>query len=165
MIDYDGTLLLISHDRYFLDKLVSRVFELSDGGLRVFEGNYSDYLRKRNTEPLAAPEVVADLSKNSSQTSRKEQKRQEAKARQEISKQRKKFSAKVQHFEMLIEKLEAERLRIENLMADPEFYKDKMEAAKYGKRYQELQNEIPDAMEEWESAQLKLEQLLNSLNT
>ncbi len=160
--DYDGTLLLISHDRYFLDKLVSRVFELRDGVLRVFEGNYSEYLKKRSREDDSLINKT-ETPQISQKNSRKDQKRQEAEARQEISRLRKVLTDKVQKFEILIEEMEAEKTHIEKLMADPEFYKDKMEAAKYGKRYQEIQNELPDAMTEWESANVKLEELLESL--
>jgi ATP-binding cassette subfamily F protein 3 len=41
--DFEGTLLVISHDRYFLDRVVTRIVELQDGGLREYLGNYNDY--------------------------------------------------------------------------------------------------------------------------
>ncbi len=160
--EYDGTLLLISHDRYFLDKLVNRVFELRDGSLRIFEGNYSDYLRKRDSDK-AGSEIKINVSKDSQRASRKEQKRIEAEARQEISALRNKLNDRVLHYETLINKLEEEKLHIEKLMADPDFYKDKTETAKSGKRYPELQQEILDTVAEWESTSLQLEELLSEL--
>ena len=45
--DFDGTLLVISHDRYFLDRVVTRIVELEDGGLMAYVGNYSDYQEAR----------------------------------------------------------------------------------------------------------------------
>ena len=162
--EYDGTLLLISHDRYFLDKLVNRVFELGDGSLRIFEGNYSDYLRKRESDK-AGSEIKINVLRDSQRASRKEQKRIEAEARQEISALRNKLNDRVLHYETLIAKLEEEKLHIEKLMADPDFYKDETEAAKSGKRYQELQCEIPEAMAEWESASLQLDELLTDLQS
>ena len=160
--EYDGTLLLISHDRYFLDKLVNRVFELRDGSLRIFEGNYSDYLRKRESDKAGSGTKI-NVSKESQRASRKEQKRIEAEARQEISALRNKLKDRVLHYETLINKLEEEKLHIEKQMADPDFYKDKTETAKSGKRYQELQEKIPKAMAEWESASLQLDELLTDL--
>jgi ATP-binding cassette subfamily F protein 3 len=162
--EYDGTLLLISHDRYFLDKLVNRVFELRDGSLRIFEGNYSDYLRKRESDKAGSVKKL-NLSKDSQRASRKEQKRIEAEARQEISALRNELNDRVLHYETLINKLEEEKLHIEKMMADPDFYKDKTETAKSGKRYQELQGEIPEAMAEWESASLKLDEILTDLQS
>ena len=160
--DYDGTLLLISHDRYFLDKLVSRVFELSDCSLREFEGNYSDYLQKRENEKKA-PVDEGEINKDMPKSSRKEQKKLEAEARQKISTMRKELSDKVSHLEQQIDKLEEEKSQIETLMADPDFYKNESEAAKHGKRYQELQQKLPKALSKWESANIKLEELVESL--
>jgi ATP-binding cassette subfamily F protein 3 len=47
LVDYDGTLIIISHDRYFLDRIVNKVIEVKDKRIKQFEGNYSDYLIKR----------------------------------------------------------------------------------------------------------------------
>jgi ATP-binding cassette, subfamily F, member 3 len=160
--DYDGTLLLISHDRYFLDKLVSRVFELSNCSLREFEGNYSDYLQKRENEKKISIDE-GEIDKDMPRSSRKEQKKLEAEARQKISRLRKELSDKVSHLEQQIDKLEDEKSQIETLMADPGFYKNETEAAKHGKRYQELQTEIPKALSEWESANLRLEELIEGI--
>ena len=76
--DFTGTVVFVSHDRYFLDKLATRVFEVEDGGVHVFPGNYEDYVwRKKGAiagptvpqsaamaaEPAAASSGVADVSK------------------------------------------------------------------------------------------------------
>ncbi|MGB9679635.1 MAG: ribosomal protection-like ABC-F family protein [Thermoanaerobacteraceae bacterium] len=47
---YKGTILIISHDRYFLDKTVNRIFEIENQSLSAFEGNYTEYLKKKNSE-------------------------------------------------------------------------------------------------------------------
>jgi ATP-binding cassette, subfamily F, member 3 len=54
LLSYQGTILIVSHDRYFLDCLVSRVFELRDGICREYHGNYSDFIEKRREEQTAA---------------------------------------------------------------------------------------------------------------
>ncbi|HVW85714.1 MAG TPA: ATP-binding cassette domain-containing protein, partial [Bryobacteraceae bacterium] len=46
--DFTGTVVFVSHDRYFIDKLATRVFEVADGGVHVFPGNYEDYLWRKN---------------------------------------------------------------------------------------------------------------------
>jgi ATP-binding cassette subfamily F protein 3 len=48
LIDYEGTLLFVSHDRYFLNKMADRVLEMSRDGIQYFLGNYDDYLEKKN---------------------------------------------------------------------------------------------------------------------
>src|SRR3954462_15930930 len=53
---FTGTVVFVSHDRYFIDKLATRIFEVADGAVQVFPGNYEDYRwRKENTQPSAAP--------------------------------------------------------------------------------------------------------------
>ncbi len=91
LIDYDGTLLLISHDRYFLDKLVNRVIEIKDGHLKEYAGNYSRYLDKKEQERLKENLETAVLEKRKPDTGlrkSKEVKQREAATRQAISKER-----------------------------------------------------------------------------
>ena len=60
--DYSGTVVFVSHDRYFLDKLATRVFEVEDGRVHVYPGNYEDYVWRKEgggTVAVAAPAVVA----------------------------------------------------------------------------------------------------------
>ncbi|HEY1341631.1 MAG TPA: ABC-F family ATP-binding cassette domain-containing protein [Bryobacteraceae bacterium] len=54
--DYTGTVVFVSHDRYFIDKLATRVFEVEDGRVHVFPGNYEDYLWRKENPQVATPE-------------------------------------------------------------------------------------------------------------
>ncbi|MEO7144480.1 MAG: ABC transporter ATP-binding protein, partial [Bryobacteraceae bacterium] len=57
---FTGTVVFVSHDRYFLDKLATRIFEVADGGVHVFPGNYEDYLwRKAGNTPSGTAELEA----------------------------------------------------------------------------------------------------------
>jgi ATP-binding cassette, subfamily F, member 3 len=47
---FEGTVVFVSHDRYFLDEVATRVFEVGDGGIHVFPGNYEDYVWRKNAE-------------------------------------------------------------------------------------------------------------------
>src|SRR5450432_3288749 len=49
---FTGTVVFVSHDRYFIDKLATRVFEIGDGEVRVFPGNYEDYLWRKSGAPI-----------------------------------------------------------------------------------------------------------------
>ena len=57
LAEYDGTVIVISHDRYFLDRVVDRIVEVSDGGIALYSGGYSDYLEQkaRRLAPVSAP--------------------------------------------------------------------------------------------------------------
>src|SRR4051795_6429542 len=60
---FSGTVVFVSHDRYFIDKLATRVFEVADGAVHVFPGNYEDYRwRKESSHPLAAPKDGAPVA-------------------------------------------------------------------------------------------------------
>ncbi|KLU61570.1 putative ABC transporter ATP-binding protein YbiT [Peptococcaceae bacterium CEB3] len=83
LIDYEGTILAVSHDRYFLDKLAGKVAELFPGGLKVYEGNYTRYLEAKQAERLEAESEVRREMPEARQvrgeqrrTSREEQKRE-----------------------------------------------------------------------------------------
>ena len=57
---FTGTVVFVSHDRYFIDKLATRVFEIADGEVRVFPGNYEDYLWRKEGKPLPALALPAE---------------------------------------------------------------------------------------------------------
>jgi ATP-binding cassette subfamily F protein 3 len=160
--DYDGTLLLISHDRYFLDQLVSIVFELKNGIFSRFEGNYSAYLEKKRQTFLSTEEPAEE--KKPAIRKDTNQKRLEAEARQKISYQRKLLNERIEQLESEMEKLEMEKKEIESNLAKTDFYRDQVKAAETGKRYQQLQEIIPKLFNEWEIKQAKLDELLSGLN-
>jgi ATP-binding cassette subfamily F protein 3 len=53
--EFTGTVVFVSHDRYFIDKLATRVFEVADGGVHLFPGNYEDYLRRKSDQAAIVP--------------------------------------------------------------------------------------------------------------
>ncbi len=58
--DFSGTVVFVSHDRYFIDRLATRIFEVGDGGVHVYPGNYEDYVwRKQGVEPVAETAAAA----------------------------------------------------------------------------------------------------------
>jgi ATP-binding cassette subfamily F protein 3 len=164
---YDGTLLLISHDRYFLDKLVGRVIELKGGRLNEYFGNYSYYLWKRDQEPDIAeqrPETDAPLDRGISSRKTKEQKRREAEARQGVSNERNRLQANIATLEKDIEKAESRTREIETKLADPETYRGGTDIAALNKEHAELKQRIASLFESWGSSRLQLESLLERLN-
>jgi len=160
---YKGTLLMISHDRYFLDKLVHRVAEVKDRHLEEYTGNYSYYLEKRNikserknqTENIAIPKIVSRKTK--------EQKRTEAESRQAVSKRRNRLQKEVDSLELKINTLEAKKIEMEQSLAKPETYKDSASSVALQKEYASIKKELKKLYENWESARLELEDLLDQL--
>ena len=163
LLGYDGTLLLISHDRYFLDKLVSRVIEIRDHRIKVYEGNYSDYLSKRQNEATDVKKIVEETQSQQSSRKSKENKRLEAEARQAISKERNVITSKIQKIEGEIEGLETRKAEIEKAMSNPETYRDGELAAGLKKEYSQVKEKLENIFAQWEIHQSSLEELLGKL--
>jgi len=159
---YDGTLILISHDRYFLDKLVTRVIELKEGHIREYEGNYTDYLARR--ELLTETEQRENRDKTVSKRS-KEAKRFQAEARQAVSKTRNRLQIEIKILESRIEELEKRIPELESVMADPETYKNGERAAEIQKEYSSSKKELSLSMERWEAANTELNDLISGLKS
>ena len=167
LLQYNGTLLLISHDRYFLDKLVSRVIEIKDGQLREYEGSYSDYFEKRNHESFFQP-AAETATKNDTPPAAarktKEQKRQEAEARQQISKQRNQLKKDIETYENRIMELETRKEELEKLLANPETYQNGSQVAALQNEYSQLKIDLDSLVEKWETAQVEFEELMGKIN-
>jgi len=170
--DYDGTLLLIAHDRYFLDKLVTRVIELREGRLTMYEGNYSDYIAKREADAARAAEAArsaqAHLTEAAAETptparKSKEKKRQEAEARQAISRDRNRLEQTIARIEAEIQAREEKKSTLEAQLANPQSYKNGEFAAQLTRDYTLVKSELEWLVTEWSENQQALEQLLDTL--
>jgi len=162
---YNGTLLVISHDRYFLDKIVSRVFELRGGRLQIFHGNYSDYLEKRDRSREIPPcHEKKEEPQRVTGRKTKEQKRLEAEARQAISDERNRLAKEIKTLEDKIEMLEAQKKDMELELSQSETYTRGEHVVSLQREYQNTTKELEVAYKKWEEAKLAHEELLDRLN-
>ena len=163
---YGGTILVVSHDRHFLDGLVDEIWEIGGGSLRIFPGNYSYYHRIKSEEQEkqaeadskeSVPTTMVDKTtpKSVSAKKTKEQKRLEAEERQRSYQQRQKIEAKLKKVMSSIEQREARKKEIEALLSDADVYKDGDKARNIMREYQQLQIELPLLYEEWERIEKK----------
>jgi len=163
MAQYDGTIIVVSHNRYFLDSFVNKVLEVKNGGMVLYEGNVSEYLRRKeaeqageeNREEKGGRRKKTDESKES----RKERKRIEAERRQERSRRAGPWLKKVAEAEKQVEKLEAEKQELEERMADPELYSDESGWAEAGREYEACKRRLDRWYERWEKAQEKVDEI------
>jgi ATP-binding cassette subfamily F protein 3 len=161
---YEGTLMLISHDRYFLDKIVGNVIELKNGGLNEYLGNYSDYLVKRMHEPGDVGKSDEKKRSHSMGRKTKDQKRLEAEARQAISRERNQLDEEIARLEEKIDWLETQKKTIENRLSQPATYQDGEQVIKLQKDYARLKEDLKNCYARWEKAKLNLEDLLAKLH-
>ena len=166
LVDYNGTLLLISHDRYFLDKLVGRVIELMDGCLDEYSGNYSYYLWKRGQKLDSLEnnsETIVSLEHRTSGYKTKEQKRLEAQTRQEVSRERNRLQKIIARIEKDIEESESQLKEMEAKLADPITYRDGTDIARLKRDYAKIKRRVEKLYVSWESHRHLLEKLLKPL--
>jgi ATP-binding cassette subfamily F protein 3 len=168
---YEGTLMIVSHDRDFLDPIVNKTLEVQPGYIKTWLGNVSYYLDKKREEREAkeAQEVEkkSEKKKTSDPTegmSRKEQRRFEAEKRNTLSRKVKPLKKRLQEFENDIEELEERKMEIEELMADPGFYDDEDRVKEISLEYESVKSESAEKMEKWEEIAGRIEHIENSFD-
>ena len=115
--DFDGTILAVSHDRYFINRVANRVIEMRPDGVREYLGNYDDYLAKKRLE-AAGEDAAAAAGKTRTQLD-KERRRERLK--QESARQLKR---RLEEAERAIADAEARIGEMEARMGDPEVYRN-----------------------------------------
>lgn len=164
---YTGTLLLISHDRYFLDKIVHRVVELKGGKMNSFPGNYSNYLEKKNQMRTGEEKTALKINKKknliSEALNKKQIKQIQAGLRQEESKKRKKLDTAIKKIEEEIESLEREKDLIDKKMLNTSTYDNKKELIEIQKRYSFIKKRLAVLFIDWGKIHSQIEDLLLDL--
>ena len=150
--EYEGAIVLVSHDRHLLRTTADNLWLVANGGVQPFDGDlddYRDWLRQREAGGANEPAGAT----------RKQQKRDQAEARNQRYAQRRPLAQRLAKLERRIAELERERAQLGKWLADPESYADankfKAELVREGK----LAAELTRAEEEWLTSQSELEQL------
>ncbi|WP_165067443.1 ATP-binding cassette domain-containing protein [Paludisphaera rhizosphaerae] len=142
LVDYQGTVLLVSHDRAFLNDVSTSVLTIEpDGRVREYEGGYDDYLRQRTVEQPPEPKPAAPSKPASAEPARTKSVKLSNLERKELS-----------TLPGKIEKLETSLAALHESMADPSFYKQDRDAiAQANAKLQALETELAAAYERWEA--------------
>lgn len=162
---YEGTLLVVSHDRYFLDRLVTRVLELENGALRDWPGNLSEYIARKGLLDSGGertggkPERVPVPTGGDAKFKSREQKRTEAEIRNRVSGSLRSARDEVGSLQMRIDKQEARKLEIEKRLAEEYLYRDPDQCRALMSEYERIRVELPDLLQQWERAAVRLEQI------
>ena len=129
LLKYSGTISIVSHDRFFLDNLITRVIEIRDGRIYDYSGNYSYFIEKRTqllTESKNQALCINKIEplKPKTKTLDKLKKRKEAEKRNRIYQQKKDFLDKLKSVKEKIKVLEENKVKIESQLCDPIILKD-----------------------------------------
>jgi ATP-binding cassette subfamily F protein 3 len=177
LVDYGGTLIFVSHDRYFVERLATKIIEIGHGGAVVYPGTYREFLwhkehagdappqstqARRDTPPPgkaarpaktdAPPAKAASKPPAAAPSSREEKKRADAEARKKQRADEARL-ARIDALETRIAETETAIRELEQTMAAPGFYEDRVAAQPVIDRHQALMWEVGDLMHQWEQLQ------------
>jgi ATP-binding cassette subfamily F protein 3 len=158
---YEGSLLVISHDRIFLDGIVNKIIEVKDKNIKTYPGNCSYYIQKKEEEAEFLLEgqdsrSSKSLSGNGKSKTNKEQKREEAELRNKLFRITKPIKEKILELENKIIEKEDRKQEIEQDMASESFYKNKDMIISSGKELEDIKNVLDKLYIEWEKENRKL---------
>jgi ATP-binding cassette subfamily F protein 3 len=153
---YDGTLIIVSHDRDFLDGLVDKLYEFRDGKVKEHLGGVQEFLERRKLENLSELErhYKPVEEKPAEVIQKKEEAKQEYQAKKYVSKEEKKIRNRISFLEKGIEAIETKMAEIEAVLANPGAGDDVMELTR---AYLENKRELDFKMAEWEKLNESLE--------
>ena len=148
LTDFGGTIITVSHDRYFINRIANRIIEMQPDGVTEYIGNYDDYIERKN-RPVA---VEAEAGKT--KTELEKEKRREKLSRQAL----RQLKTRAQEAEKAVGVKEAEIAELETQMADPSLYSDAQKSADVQRAYQKAQQALQTLYEQWEAAEAALSQ-------
>ncbi len=161
---YKGTLVFVSHDRYFVDEVATRIIEVGGGGIDSFLGNYEDFLRSKQAagDQGHSNQRVETLEQSPTVVASDDQKNgrlRSYESRKEDKKMRRKLEKDVAELEAALHERESRLSELETQMADPDFYQQSEKFMAANGLHQSMQQEIGDLYERWEALAEKLGQL------
>ena len=155
---FDGSVLVVSHDRYFVNEVAGRIWEIEDGQVRDYKGNYDYYLEERRKEAEARAQAAAEAEAADAAAEQRvpvkaaaapPEKKEEPKNRQRRYSQEE--AAKLlPRVELSIREQEAMMKVLEQQMSDPANHQDPERSAAMAREHEEYENTIAALMEKWE---------------
>ncbi|TDT50285.1 ribosomal protection-like ABC-F family protein [Fonticella tunisiensis] len=142
LLNYMGTLLVVSHDRYFLNKIIHRIIELDENGLTEYLGNFQYYLLKKNSNE---DEIVINAQGKSKTEIREERRRQ-----REIQERKKQLKKDIEDTEKDIQRIEERVKELEELMCLEEVYSNPEKSIEINSEVKHLRERLEELYEKWE---------------
>ena len=171
LAQYEGTIIVVSHNRFFVNSFVNKVLEIRNGRATIHEGNIDDYLEWRRKEETRASETATQSSSatravaagDENSADRKVQRRQRALERQELNKKIGPWRRKSEEAEQEIDRHERRKAELEALMAEPDLYSDQERWSATSREYGQVERHLERAFQRWEEAQAAIEAIEKEL--
>jgi len=157
LLQYDGTLLIVSHDRYFLKDLCQKVYEFRDKGIKEHLGDITEFINKKKLQNLSDIELKAKSNNNSQKqaSSNKESYLQ----KKELEKRKRKLTKQIEECENKIEDLENDIALLDEQLTKPESLGDSLTNGSFYSIYNKTKKDLDEAVEKWEKLHLEAEKI------
>ena len=152
---FGGTIVFISHDRYFINRIATQVVEVDRGRLTTYLGNYDDYL-SRTSRPAPAPTREEPATAPGVASAARAGRGGKSAGRRDVERDIKAIQSRLKVVEQQIHALEARLEDIGLALADPELYRDGQRAREIAQSRQETEERVAWLMREWEELSLQL---------
>lgn len=159
LIDYKGTLLFVSHDRYFINRIATKVIELSETGSKLYLGDYDYYLEKKREEAELKALLEQEKQPVVEQVTAGKQSFQQSKEQQ---KQIRSLKRKVEQLEEETETIESTIHTLENQMAQPEVLSNHEQLLTLSTELEQAKQKQETILQQWEEATLALEEFVEN---
>ncbi len=164
LLDFKGTLILVSHDIDFLRPIVSKIFDIRKGILKSYLGGIDYFLSKRDLSSLERDSTSIIKKENNDNVNRKAQKRAEAELRQQKHNATKELSKNISKTEEKISMLEKDIKELEEKLADPDIYSNGDLTKEITGRFNKAKSEIEIALKKWEELNEQLIEIESRFN-
>lgn len=144
LIDFPGTILFVSHDRYFINKIADQVAEMQRDGITIYLGDYDYYLEKKEEEA-----EIERLQQEKKATVTSETKKLSYKEGKQLQSEKRKIQRRITELEEMIEHKELEISQFEEEMTKPEVYQDHEKSLELTVTVSKIKQEVEQLMEEW----------------
>ncbi|QPA31191.1 ABC-F family ATP-binding cassette domain-containing protein [Thermaerobacillus caldiproteolyticus] len=148
LIDYPGTILFVSHDRYFINRIATKIYELTKDGITEYLGDYDYYITKKaemlELERLASEEKATRRKDESANKPNYEQEKEAKK----LERQRKR---RIEEIENEISEIEQQIAHIDQQLCDPDIYQNHEKVQQLTKENETMKEKLEQLMEEWEA--------------
>lgn len=154
IMDYEGTVILVSHDRDFLDGMCHRLFEFREGHVKEHLCDIKEFMQKRKLERLAELKTNITVAEPKAETKTQPSKDDQEKAEKE--KQLKQLKGQLSKVEKEIEQLETDIKNLDVQLGDPEKYKKLTADKEFFPKYEAMKKKLELALKEWEGISAKM---------
>ncbi len=167
--DFSGTLLFVSHNQSFINRLATKIWDIRDGVIVEYQGTlyeYYDHLAERNIDPLVVPQQKpvekagwGDETPKKDKESKKAIRREKTLQRLHIRSMLKPIQDRLSGLEDRITALEKREKDISEILSDPDVFKDNTKSVPLLNEYSQIREELEESMKKWEENQNRLEEL------